>query len=192
MRSTLFSVLAGVSALTLMPLSADAGFFENLFGASDSQSQAPAADSQGPMTGGKRRADVTGRAHTRRIHQAKATSDKNSGATSDKPVLQSTTGLLEDPSLRDGDAVMTKKGIRIFNGKAGLHHQVEQFLPLQRANHLKKGARVVLAAIDEATHRDIGRNRNASVSVTGRSVSTAADRRPSFTDPNVDVRYVGP
>ena len=192
MRSTLLSVLAGVSALTLMPLSANAGFFENLFGAPDTQSQAAAADSQGPATGGRRRADVIGRAHTRHVRRAKAASDTNSTTASDKPVLQNTTGLLEDPSLRDGDAVMTKKGIRIFNGKAASHHQIDQFLPLQSAHHLKKGARVVLAAIDEATHRDVGRNRNASVSVTGRSVSTAGDRRPSFTDPNVDVRYVGP
>lgn len=111
---------------------------------------------------------------------------------SGKPKLQKTTGLMDDRTLRSGDAVMTKEGLRIFTGEQAAHHEKDEFVALRDAPHGKKGARLVLAAIDDAARLDVGRDRRAELH-TGRSVSTAdVERRPSFTEPDVSVRYVGP
>ena len=183
-------IIALVGFTPLMPLSAQADFLDSLFGQSDPPSQASNVEARAPRPHGKHGRMVK-QSH-RANRKVQASSDKGSSVPSDVLVRQKTTGLLEDASLRQGDAVMTKYGIRVFSGKAGPHHKMEEFMSLRRVHHLKKEARVVLTAIDNAAHRDVGRNRNALDLLTGRSASEAVERRPSFTDPHASVRYVGP
>lgn len=62
-----------------------------------------------------------------------------------KPVKVS---ILEDRTLRAGDAVMTAKGIRIFAGSTSWPYTPGDFVRLDAAGHLGKDTSKVLAQLD--------------------------------------------
>lgn len=204
MRKTSFVLVACAACFSLAPAVAQAGFFESLFGLSPAPAPAPAAAapsaSASPYLSRSRSRYRTGyepREHRRREHRAIEARDdghrraKREHAASDQPKLQQTTDLMDDRTLRAGDAVMTKEGLRVFAGVQADHHADADFVPLHAARRGRKGRRLALVAIDDAAHLDIGRDRRAGLE-TGRSVSVATERRPSFADAKVMVRYVGP
>ena len=108
--------------------------------------------------------------------------------------LERTTGILNDSSLRAGDALMTKDGLRVFAGSSGTMHETSQFVPLDKARHLSKQTRVKLAALDAAAHLETGRVRSSFNVATGRSVAIdeVEQQRPHFDSGRQQVRYVGP
>ena len=55
------------------------------------------------------------------------------------------TDLMDDDSLRRGDAVVTPSGIRIFIGSSGSHHAPEDFRKLSEIKGLSKVERKALA-----------------------------------------------
>lgn len=104
------------------------------------------------------------------------------------------TGIMDDKSLQEGDAVMTQRGIRIFTGSSNAHHSPDDFAKLSEIKGLPGRARAALAAID-ANRSESGdlAPRQQGV-LTGRS---AADPRLSagamIADPKGRmIRYVGP
>ena len=162
---------------------AQAGFFEDLFGSSAS---APVQTASEP--------GVVARSHANRPRRRVAHRDPKPDRAlkvAASPVLQRTTDIFLDKTLRAGDAVMTKDGIRIYAGdKSSSSHEASDFVPLANARRVKKGARVALAAIDTAKGLDVGRNLNIA---SGRSV--AVNAAPSDTMPRnagTAIRYVGP
>ncbi|MGA7384430.1 MAG: hypothetical protein WBW81_06980, partial [Methylocella sp.] len=58
------------------------------------------------------------------------------------------TELMDDDSLRRGDAVVTPSGIRIFIGSPGSHHAPEDFRKPSEIKGLPKRERKALAALD--------------------------------------------
>ena len=60
----------------------------------------------------------------------------------DSPKLQQTTRLMDDRTLRAGDAVMTKDGLRIFTGEEADHRKASDFIPLRAAKHDKRRLRL--------------------------------------------------
>jgi hypothetical protein len=96
--------------------------------------------------------------------------------------------VMDDDSLRDGDAVMTADGLRIFIGSEGRHHMQGDFVSVSETGGLSGRERSALLAVVG------GREGGQSALVTGRS---AAEPGLSAGVPIVDprgarIRYVGP
>ena len=102
----------------------------------------------------------------------------------------STPGLMDDESLRYGDAVMTPAGIRIFIGGSSDHHAPADFKKLSEIKGLPKAERKALAALDaQGSGADgepgmtTGRSANEHKLVIGETIIDPQGRL---------VRYVGP
>jgi hypothetical protein len=100
------------------------------------------------------------------------------------------TDLMDDDSLRRGDAVMTPNGIRIFIGSSGDHHDPEEFRKPSEIKGLSKVERKALAALDAQGSGTDGKPGLA----TGRS---ASEHKLVFGETVIDprgrsIRYVGP
>jgi hypothetical protein len=103
---------------------------------------------------------------------------------------QEPVDIMEDNSLQFGDAVMTEAGIRIFVGDSSDYHDPEDFRRPSEVRGLSKIERKALAALDtngSATAVTAG-------IVTGRS---ATDRKITAGEMITDakgrtIRYVGP
>ena len=98
--------------------------------------------------------------------------------------------LMDDESLRPGDAVVTASGIRIFIGSSGSHHAPEDFRKPSEIKGLPKRERKALAALDA---QDSGTDGKPGMA-TGRS---ASERKLVFGETIIDpqgraIRYVGP
>ena len=65
------------------------------------------------------------------------------------PVKPQTVSILDDPTLRRGDAVMTAKGMRIFVGSTTGPHTNEDFVDLAKSGReVSKATGKVLADLD--------------------------------------------
>ncbi len=170
-----------LSAAVLMPAQAHAGFFEQLFGLQPGPvAQQPAAVPPGY--------DDTVRRAPRPVRRHVAAQTIGSGK-------QTPTDLMHDKTLHQGDAVMMKGGLHIYEGSQRGVHEADDFVPLDQSG-LPRKERVALAAVD-ATHasvvdKDAGAagtlvsGRSAAVSapiVEGRMISDARGNK---------VRYIGP
>jgi hypothetical protein len=170
-------VVCGVAFLfasIALPEAAQAGFFEQLFGVQ------PAPPSYYGEGDSPERPSVRSRSHRdRRVE-------------SDKPVLQKTTDIMHDPTLRDGDAVMTASGIEIFVGRRGDVHDQDDFVPLGEAQHLKRNARIELASLNTAHDETPAKT---ALPVIGRSAYVASAAVSAGNDAHAHrrtVRFVGP
>ncbi|HTO78240.1 MAG TPA: DUF2865 domain-containing protein [Methylocystis sp.] len=74
--------------------------------------------------------------------------------------------LLSDPTLRQGDLVVTEKGVRVFLGGGALPHKSSEFLSLAHTSAVAPAQRGALAAIDKM------------LKVRPAHVSTEAEARP--------------
>jgi hypothetical protein len=100
------------------------------------------------------------------------------------------TDLMDDDSLRRGDAVMTPAGIRIFIGSSSNHHDPEDFRKPSEIKGLSKVERRALTALDAQGSGTGGKPGLA----TGRS---ASENKLVFGETIIDrqgrsIRYVGP
>lgn len=188
------AAVAAVSALAFPLDLAKADFFDFLFG------PRPAVVSPMPIYPGRMsprwRAEPRfhKREHHRVAHHHPVFVDKSGiekGRHSNSP--RAVTGLMDDDSLQDGDAVMTQSGIRIFIG-SGDHHRLEDFVSPSEIKGLSRRRRSSLAAIE--AHPDASGAGNRQHVVTGRS---AAEQDPAITagemitDPKGRrICYVGP
>ncbi|MGH6863958.1 MAG: hypothetical protein ACRECN_06750, partial [Methylocella sp.] len=101
--------------------SAHAGFFDFLFGPFQSRSVRPYDGYFGGMPRWR-----TDQGFRRRAHGHKLTARRKLLVADNPPVGPvPPTDLMDDESLRRGDAVMTPTGIRIFIGSSGNHHEPE-------------------------------------------------------------------
>ncbi|SFK18464.1 hypothetical protein [Methylocapsa palsarum] len=188
------SRLAGAAALALtLPLnSANAGFFDFLFQPQPATSASPMRPGPFPSDSGYRSAASRHKTKAVSLHRPKAV-EKMHVAKVGGP-LRPAPGLMDDDSLREGDAVMTHFGVRVFIGDAGRHHRAEDFASLSSIKVISKSARSALLAIDS---RRASPNSVAALQsdvVTGRSVAEPqVEAGAMITDPKGNtIRYVGP
>ncbi len=102
--------------------------------------------------------------------------------------VRQSAALLKDHTLRDGDAIMTQNGIRVFAGS-------NELVTLSETKGLSPAERTALAEID--THRSEegwqSKSSGQDQLITGRSAATMAHAWKWVRDPKgVLVRYVGP
>ena len=168
---------------TALPGSAHAGFFDDLFGGGQAPQQAPATSYDAPPSGDP--APYV-------IHRQR----RKVVAQDDKPVLQKTTDIWHDKTLRDGDAVMMKGGLRIYSGSQGSRHVVaSDFQSLDTSDEISRKQKMALLAMD-GTHNDPLKSGAAPDTIaSGRSAAVASAISPGYaiTDARGKaVRYVGP
>ncbi len=193
-------IMVGCIALAVPLSPASAGFFDFLF----SPARPPAAPflRRPPMHFWHRQQARTHAYAERRQthfehHQKKvamATRHKIVAAKADA-VPRGVVDLMDDASLRNGDAVMTPDGLRVFVGDEGPHHSSDDFAKLSETEGLSKREQTALVAVD-AAYQDAGKDAGEPppALVTARSVAEAG---LSVGVPIIDpkgrkVRYVGP
>ena len=104
------------------------------------------------------------------------------------------TNIMDDQSLKRGDAVMTQAGIRIFVGYSSTPHRPGDFRKISEVKKLSQRERKALAALDTPDANSAGQSARGPSVALGRSATerkvTAGE---TITDPNGrTVRYVGP
>jgi hypothetical protein len=187
-------VTVGLVQSMAFPSLAHAGFFDFLFGQLfQSRAVRPNGGYFGGMPG-QWGADPGFRRHADpsfRRHGHKHSAPRKMVVADSHPVGPlAPTDLMDDDSLRRGDAVMTPTGIRIFIGSSGDHHEPEDFIKLSEIKGLPKRERKALAALDAQGSDTDGKSGMA----TGRS---ASERKLVFGETIIDpqgrsFRYVGP
>jgi hypothetical protein len=181
-------VTVGLVQSIAFPSIAHAGFFDFLFGQLfQSRAVRPYEGYFGGMPGHFRRRADSGfhrHGHNLSAHRKMVVADNH-------PVGPlAPTDLMDDESLRRGDAVMTPNGIRVFIGSPGSHHDPEDFRKPSEIKGLSKVERKALAALDAQGSGTGGKPGMAS----GRS---ASELKLVFGETIIDpqgrsIRYVGP
>jgi hypothetical protein len=190
----------GVAIATVMvglgiafPSIAQAGLFDFLFGQSERPAVRPNEGYFGGMPGQwgadpgfRRRADRGFHRHGHKFMSRRKLPVADNHPVGPVPP----TDLMDDGSLRHGDAVMTPAGIRIFIGSSANHHEPEDFRKPSEIKGLSKVERKALAALDAQGSGTGGKPGIA----TGRS---ASERKLVFGETIIDpqgraIRYVGP
>jgi hypothetical protein len=138
-------------ALSATTPPAHAGFFDFLFG----RQEAPAAPlyvPSAPAIKHQFHAPVLRRKHV--AHQA---------ASPQKTALCCKEGgdpmmaIMNDPTLRRGDAVMTNRGMMVYEGASGeTGHQADDFVALSKAGSLSKFDRARISAVSSKPQFDFG------------------------------------
>jgi hypothetical protein len=90
------------------------------------------------------------------------------GARQRAPDLAQPDVILHDATLREGDSVMTAKGVRVFQGGSACPHKESDFLALADARDIPKAKRGALLAIEKALKTPIGAARAGSFVGAGR------------------------
>jgi hypothetical protein len=174
------------------PSIAHAGFFDFLFGQPERPAVRPYEGYFGGMPGHwgadpgfRRRADRGFHRHGHKLMERRKLLVASSHPVGPVPP----TDLMDDESLRYGDAVVTPTGIRIFIGSSGDHHAPEDFRKPSEIKGLPKRERKALAALDA---QDSGTGGKPGM-VTGRSASENLVFGETLIDPQGrSIRYVGP
>lgn len=185
--------VATVGLIQTIAYPAHAGFFDFLFGPFESR---PAGHYGGYFGGTPGYWEPGHRRHAQRSfhrHERKfAARPKLSVAveTNDSAPPPAPADLMDDDSLRPGDAVMTASGIRIFVGASGAPHSPKDFRKPSDIRGVSKRERKALAALDAQgsivdSNPEMARGRSASElkAVFGKTFIDARGR---------SVRYVGP
>ncbi|PZR88888.1 MAG: hypothetical protein DLM68_06785 [Hyphomicrobiales bacterium] len=185
-------VIVGLVQTIAFPSIARAGFFDLLFG-EPFQSRAVRPYEAYPGQWGahprfRRHAD---RGFHKHEHKLTVRRKLNAADEMDYPGRPpAPADIMDDDSLRPGDAVMTANGIRIFIGLSGTPHAPQDFRKLSEINGFSKRERKALAALDAQVS---GPNGNPGMA-TGRSASELKlVFGETITDPRGrSIRYVGP
>ena len=181
--------VVGLFASIVAPGTAQAGFFDQLFGAAAPAEpsytySAPPPQQQQQQFDSRPEPFVA--PHRRVVKRI---------ILDDKPVLQKTTDLMHDKTLRPGDAVMMKAGIHVFTGHETSTHRMADFARLDDARRVKPNERIALASMDATRNDPLAKGTAPDTLSSGRSaaVGTPVVAGVKFTDQHgKTIRYVGP
>jgi hypothetical protein len=170
-----------LATLTL-PSTASAGFFDQLFGGGTRSGTFFGF----PTYNGEEDRQIRQHIRPRKI-------------VDEKPILQTPTDLMHDPTLRAGDAVMTSSGIKIFTGGREPTHDAEDFTPLRTARYVTPNEKSELGQLD-ALHTGIVVPKPSNSVMTGRSaaITNPVSNGPIVTGVMIkdrngkEIRFVGP
>ncbi len=174
---------AALCAVGLSGGGARAGFLEDLFGAfSGEQRATPSRDYGYPERRARRQASSLSYIQRQRRKAAHSPSDEMATAGPQASGLcyaarQSARDLtqpdviLHDATLREGDSVMTAKGLRVFQGGGACPHKESDFLALADARDIPKSKRGALVAIEKAVKTPILSARAGSFASGGKLTS---------------------
>ena len=177
-RQAAIAAAAGL-ALTVPFSAANAGFFDFLFAPQPAQTAAPVYR---PAPHFHYHYQPKRKVVSR---HAKFADDR----THPSPV-RLVSSFMDDDSLKDGDVVMTRDGIRIFTGASGAHHTSDDFAKISEFRHLSSQKRTTLLAIDAGS----AAAEPSSALLAGRSAADSGlSAGEMITDPRGNkIRYVGP
>jgi hypothetical protein len=138
-----------VAALLMTAPEAHAGLFDFLFGRHDAP--APQISAPPPSVNRFRRPIVSSfrrKARSEAAHMPVKESRSRSVALCCKDGGDPMAAVLEDSTLRAGDAVMTERGMTIFEGSgAATRHLPEDLVPLSKASKVSSKDRARVAAL---------------------------------------------
>ena len=139
------AVVAGIMVMGVVQVAhaGDGDFFSSIFGGGPAQSTPQVAEPQGQLDD----RPIPRRPLTVKLHRPKIV---HVTKTEGKPVKVS---IFEDKTLRRGDAVMTAKGIRIFEGSSSWPYREDDFVAISAAGRMDKTYAKVLLDLDHLPRR---------------------------------------
>lgn len=152
-RRTAIAALAILSVGNMASAEDDSGvhaFLSNAFGQAGSAGAAPQA---APEERSEPRQPVATQRGVRIAHVRPLTVRRQQPPVVAGPGPMPTdvkVSILNDPTLRAGDAVMTADGIRVFAGSRSWPYAKSDFVPIAQARDLSRDAVQVLAGLDSA------------------------------------------
>lgn len=186
-RHTCAVLTASLVAILSVPVPASAGFFDFLF-----NPKAPIWNPFAPEPGQARPSQETAPARKKKPHNSAVRTVRLVERAHPSGLPPASRDFMDDGSLRDGDAVMTANGIRIFTGPRSERHHPENFATLGEVKGLGKHERAALAALDGHT-ASVNRTETKQNLATGRSAARPAAADALVTDSRGrTIRYVGP
>ena len=148
---------AALCAVGLSGGGARAGFLEDLFGAfSGERRAAPSRRQASSLSYIPRQRRKAG--HPASDGMATAGPEASGlcyAARQRAPDLTQPDVILHDATLREGDSVMTAKGVRVFQGGSACPHKESDFLALADARDIPRSKRGALQAIEKAVKTPI-------------------------------------
>ena len=172
-----YAIALGMMGGLVSPGVAQAGFFEQLFGIQPVPQPAP------DYGNGYQQAPRAPRIQ-RRKHVAMAETGK-----------QKPTDIMHDTTLRQGDAVMMKSGMHIYEGDRASVHQNDEFVALDDAEDISRKQRDALIALDTTRNDPLRGNVAPDTLASGRSASVSAPVNTGYRITDMrghSIRYVGP
>ena len=158
---------AALCAVGLSGGGARAGFLEDLFGAFSGEQRA-AAPSRDAYSERRVRRQPSSLSYIPKQRRKAAHPPSDGMATTGPevsglcyaarqhaPDLTQPDVILHDATLREGDSVMTAKGVRVFQGGSACPHKDSDFLALADARDIPKAKRGALLAIEKAVKTPI-------------------------------------
>ena len=171
-----YAIAVGLIGGLVSPGAAQAGFFEQLFGMQPVPQPAPSY----------------GYGYEQAPRAPRVQRRKRVAADTGK---QKPTDLMHDATLRQGDAVMMKSGVHIYEGDRASVHESDEFVALDDAADVSRKQREALLALDTTRNDPLRGNFTPDTLASGRSASVSAPISPGYriTDTRGrSVRYVGP
>lgn len=175
--------------VALAPATAHAGFLDQLFGGGAPQ-QAPSYGYEQPQQYVDQPIYAAPMPAPVEVHRV-----KKHVALNNKPVLQKTTDLMHDATLRPGDAVMMKDGLHVYEGAESSRHHSDEFVALGNDDDLTGKERAKLVQMDTTRNDPLRGEITPDTIASGRSASVATPIVAGYkiTDARgMSVRYVGP
>ncbi len=127
-------------------------FFSSIFGGGEQRQAAP--ESQ-PQPSSAPATDVSGtrpryapRALTVKLHRPKVIREAHVSRVAQVPSKPDKVSIFVDKTLRRGDAVMTRHGMRIFAGSSSWPYRDNDFVAVAEAGRMDKGIQTTLLSLD--------------------------------------------
>jgi len=162
---------------------AQAGFFDELFGQERSPQAAPLWPPEDTLPPVKSHRQGSSHHHIVNLAQ------QIPGAW---PQGSAWEVFLHDPTLKNGDAVMTPDGLRIFTGSEEWDHAPDDFAKLSDIAGLPQGERKRLASVERQGPEINWRSISETELQTGRSVAQSSAIETVLDSKGRNIRYVGP
>ena len=195
MRKLGLSIMAAGLLLDLSCNVANAGFFESLFGGAEpAPAQAPAPSYEEPAQNTQMTRRQPRHVQLLKAHPARASIVGSPKEDHDAiKEASKNTNIMQDRTLRPGDAVMTASGLRIFEGSKAANHNVAEFVKVSEAQNVSRDLRPTLVAIDAPRSPISWQASDVDASlVTGRSSSAGAAVKYTALDRDGrSIRVVG-
>jgi hypothetical protein len=180
-RSTLCAAVVGIAVFAASAVPANAGLLDFIFKPRGTTAPVAVEASAPPLVVTLSQTHVKDARIARTTPHKKPAAEieprKPKSASCCKPGEDPVAYLMHDQTLRPGDAIVTKEGIRIFEGPVSSHHLSSDFAPLREARNVGSKNRAALAQVDAPAGESLSAVASADNQIEPKAAAQASRSR---------------